>query len=334
MDPTQQPTTPETQPDTSVPPLTPQVENPILVSPVQPVPIPTTPAKKSHALLIILLVIGGLFVLGGIALGLVFFFGTQDTAKVAGAGITFFDAAKNNNRTKLDSLSVPSSTQSDKDFTANLAKKAGANCSTDIRSIKISYTAGKPATATMNGYCDNKSQTWNFGLTKENGTWYIDKLVVDGSGSATTSLTPTTTSPCLTASEAAETGYTSRDFHADGYIFSDTYFFEPDSAAFVSDFVAIQNEDLDKFATWVKKYTDKSFMVNITPKVQEASLSTEGATLAKQRAEYVRDQLIQRGVKSSKIAIQAATAEADTTDTQSARRNVLAEIDGDASCAN
>lgn len=143
-----------------------------------------------------------------------------------------------------------------------------------------------------------------------------------------------TPSTCITKEEALEMIPDERHFQSYGFIYGETYFFEADKAVFVTEFTDMQNTELDKEAAWIKKYSAKKFMVNLTPQIQDASVTSANEQLGTQRAEYIRSQLIQRGVKPDKIAILPTTAEHDETESSKlARRNVNLAIVGDETCA-
>ncbi len=311
---------------------------------------PTPPVapqpKKSKVGLIVSLVVAGFFLLVLVPLIVVIAIPALQTGqqKLAAreVGANFFTAAKNNDAELLKSLSAPGDrSESDTVFMTSMLKKVGTNCTMNDDVTFTTKDGDKHANTT--GVCDDGKQKWTIDVYMVDNAWYIYKVVLSGDAAVKTDDTkdtaPDTSTPtataCVTPAQAKE--LTGRDvlkgYTGAGYITSASFFFEADSAVFYPDYVAMQNADLDTYAAWIKKYADKKFVVELTPHVQEGSLSAGGSQIASQRAEYIKTQLMNRGVLASKISILPAQAEsASNSDLETSRRSVLVQFTGDASC--
>ena len=345
---------PATQPPATAPeaPATPvQPFNPVVPTPAAPAGVATgtqaVPPKKSKTGLIIGLIAGavGLFVITVLAAAL-FILPALQLAEAQGVATNFFAAAEKKDSKQLELLSAPAErTPEDLKFMESMASKVGKGCKVDGNPSFSSK--GDQQLAAIKAACNDGKQTWDFGLKKIDGKWYIDKLVVIGGDAAKTDepaknsndaapSTPQSTvaASCVQKSEAEEIKkFSSNNYRASGYIYSKLFIFEPDSAVFLADYASMQQADLDEYATWIKKYTAKKFTVSVVPKVQEGSLSNGGSTIASQRADYIKSQLVSRGVAASKIVIAPPLAESgDSELAQTAYRNVNVEIIGDESC--
>ena len=139
---------------------------------------------------------------------------------------------------------------------------------------------------------------------------------------------------CLTADlvrKSVAGDYAPDPYTATGYQNGYSVFFEPDSAVYSSEFAASQAAEDQTLAAWTKANADKKFHIELTAKVQEGTLSAAGAQLATDRANKVKQDLIDMGAPASKITVTEteAVSGGDDSAAQAAYRNVKVSVIGD-----
>lgn len=157
-------------------------------------------------------------------------------------------------------------------------------------------------------------------------------------GTTTTAKTTTTATKsdtaCLTADlvrKSVAGDYAPDPYTATGYQNGYSVFFESDSAVYSSEFAASQAAEDQTLAAWTKANADKKFHIELTAKVQEGTLSAAGAQLATDRANKVKQDLIDMGAPASKITVTEpeAVSGGDDSAAQAAYRNVKVSVIGD-----
>jgi outer membrane protein OmpA-like peptidoglycan-associated protein len=313
--------------------------------------MPLKGAEQYKVVGIVLVAVYALLFMAMLAFNILFFmkFYTtlQDRAKLSAITNSYLAAAEADDVSLILSDAADGQNPETKAFIqSTLAKNDGQCDITEPGQITETNNGTKVANYLLE--CPTSdAKYWRLTMTKENGTWVLSGIVfgnkplqssVDGDTQQPTTASATKTtaaSTCLVESDfdsfKKKYGYDGIGVNYTQVNFTQNIQFQPDSATQYT----IDTGVLDQVAYFATQNPSKTYTIEVKSTV--ASDDPQFATLAKQRAEKVKNDLVAKGVKVEKIKIMPYNTISDLgggtseTDKQIARATTVTI---NASCSN